>query len=216
MKHFLMTLLAGMVTVSGFSQSDKYLKAMEAQMVNVDTVITTTGSLEMANTFQRIADAEKTQWLPYYYAALSHTMAGYHALAEPSGSQKADTEADKAEELLKKAEGLTKENSEIFVVKKMINTLRLSADPQNRYMTFGPAAQEALDKPKQLNPANPRVTLLEAQDTFFPPEQYGGSKSEAKTILEDAIKKFDAFKPESSIAPHWGLRQAQWLYSQCK
>ena len=216
MKHFLMTLLAGMVTVSGFSQSDKYLKAMEAQMVNVDTVITTTGSLEMANTFQRIADAEKTQWLPYYYAALSHTMAGYHALAEPSGSQKADTEADKAEELLKKAEGLTKENSEIFVVKKMINTLRLSADPQNRYMTFGPAAQEALDKAKQLNPANPRVTLLEGQDKFFTPEQYGGSKTEAKTILEDAMKKFDAFKPESSIAPHWGLRQAQWLYSQCK
>ena len=216
MKHFLMTLLAGMVTVSGFSQSDKYLKAMEAQMVNVDTVITTTGSLEMANTFQRIADAEKTQWLPYYYAALSHTMAGYHALAEPSGSQKADTEADKAEELLKKAEGLTKENSEIFVVKKMINTLRLSADPQNRYMTFGPAAQEALDKAKQLNPANPRVTLLEGQDKFFTPEQYGGSKTEAKTILEDAMKKFDAFKPESSIAPHWGLRQPQWLYSQCK
>jgi hypothetical protein len=215
MKHLFLFLLAGCMAIGGYAQNEKYVKAMEAQMTAVDTVNSAAGWFDMANTFQRIADAEKTQWLPYYYASLSHTMGAYRLLNTPN-APKVDAEADAADDLLKKAESISKDNSEIFVVKKMINTLRMSVDPQNRYMTFGPAAQEALEKAKQLNPANPRVALLEGQDKFYTPEQYGGSKTEAKAIFEDAMKKFDSFKPESSIAPNWGLRQVKWIYAQCK
>ena len=215
MKHLFLFLLAGCMAIGSYAQNEKYVKAMEAQMTAVDTVNSASGWFDMANTFQRIADAEKTQWLPYYYAALSHTMGAYRLLTTPNAG-KVDAEADAADDLLKKAESISKDNSEIFVVKKMISTLRMSVDPQNRYMTYGPAAQEALEKAKQLNPTNPRVALLEGQDKFYTPEQYGGSKTEAKAIFEDAMKKFDSFKPESSIAPNWGLRQVKWLYAQCK
>jgi hypothetical protein len=215
MKHLTLFMFAAAIAIGVNAQSEKYVKAMEAQMTAVDTVNSPSGWFDMANTFQRIADAEKTQWLPYYYASLSRTMGAYRLINTP-GATKVDAEADAAEELLKKAEAISKDNSEIYVVKKMINTLRMSVDPQNRYMTYGPAAEEALQKAKQLNPANPRVALLEGQDKFYTPEQYGGSKTEAKAIFEDAMKKFDAFKPESSIAPNWGLRQVKWLYAQCK
>jgi hypothetical protein len=129
---------------------------------------------------------------------------------------KTDPVADKAENLLKKAEELSKDNSEIYCVKKMIASLRLIADPQNRYMTYGPAAEEALAKAKSLNPANPRVTLLEAQDKFFTPEQFGGSKAQAKVLFEEAIKKYEAFKPESSLHPTWGESQARYFLSEIK
>lgn len=202
---------------TGFSQSDKYQQAMETNVATLDTVHTTEEWDNIANTFQRIADAEKTQWLPYYYASLSQVMSGYmlNNGQASMNADKTDPKADKAEELINKAEAMSKDNSEIYVVKKMIATLRMMADPQNRYQTYGPAAAEALAKAKELNPDNPRVYMLEGQDKFYTPEQFGGSKTEAKALFEEAMKKFDQFKPQSSIYPRWGLHSTRYLYSQC-
>ena len=115
-----------------------------------------------------------------------------------------------------KAEALTKENSEIWCVKKMIATLRMMADPMTRFQTFGMAATTALQKAKQLDAENPRIYLLEGQDKFFTPEQFGGSKTEAKALFEESIKKQETFKPASAIHPGWGLSQAKYFYDQCK
>jgi hypothetical protein len=124
--------------------------------------------------------------------------------------------ADKAEALLAKAEALAKDNSEIFILKKMIANLRMMADPMNRYMTFGPQGAQALQAAKALNPENPRVLLLEAQDQFFTPEQFGGSKAEAKRLFTEALKKYDAFKPATPLDPVWGKTTAQYFLSQIK
>lgn len=205
--------------VTGISQNEKYQKAMEQYTVAVDTVSSIEGWKELGNSFQRIADVEKTQWLPYYYAAFSHVMIGYSiAGANPGGgfSSQTDPEADQAEQLLNKAQAIAKDNSEILCVRKMIASLRLMADPMNRYQTELPAATEALEKAKKLNAENPRVYLLEAQDKFYTPEQFGGSKTEAKVLFEEAVKKFGSFKPESSIHPNWGKGQATYFLSQLK
>ncbi|MGZ8552602.1 MAG: hypothetical protein ACXWV8_04315, partial [Chitinophagaceae bacterium] len=155
------------------------------------------------------------QWLPYYYAAMTNVSAAYvMSMGQMGMADKTDPIADKAESLLNKAAELSKDNSEIYCVKKMIASLRLMGDPQNRYMTYGPAAEEALATAKSLNPANPRVTLLEAQDKFFIPEEFGGSKTEAKKLFEESIKKYEAFKPETSIHPTWGMAQAKYFLSQ--
>ena len=190
---------------------------MEQLVPAVDTTMTTDGLNNLANSFQRIADAEKNQWLPYYYAALANVNAAYMmSMGQMGMADKTDPIADKAESLLNKADELSKDNSEIYCVKKMIASLRLIGDPQNRYMTYGPAAEEALATAKSLNPGNPRVTLLEAQDKMFTPEQFGGSKTEAKVLFEEAVKKFEAFKPESAIHPVWGMRSAQYFLTQLK
>lgn len=215
-KQFLLVTVL-FIALTSFSQSEKYTKAMEQLVPAVDTTMTPDGLNNLANSFQRIADAEKNQWLPYYYAALANVSAAYMmSMGQMGMADKTDPIADKAETLLNKADELSKDNSEIYCVKKMIASLRLIGDPQNRYMTFGPAAEEALATAKSLNPANPRVTLLEAQDKLFTPEQFGGSKTEAKALLEEAVKKFEAFKPESTIHPTWGLRRAQYFLTQVK
>ncbi len=190
---------------------------MEQLVPAVDTTMTPDGLNNLANSFQRIADAEKNQWLPYYYAALANVSAAYMmSMGQMGMADKTDLIADKAETLLNKAGELSKDNSEIYCVKKMIASLRLIGDPQNRYMTYGPAAEQALATAKSLNPANPRVTLLEAQDKLFTPEQFGGSKTEAKALFEEAVKKFEAFKPESTMHPSWGLRRAQYFLTEIK
>jgi hypothetical protein len=126
-----------------------------------------------------------------------------------TNADKIDPVADQAEALINKAAAITNNNSEVFVVKKMIATLRMMADPMNRYMKYGPIAAESLETAKKLNPENPRVYYLEAQDKFFTPEQFGGSKTEAKKLFELALQKFASFKPESNIHPTWGKAMAE-------
>jgi hypothetical protein len=216
-KIFLVTVLA-MITTLSFAQNDKYVKTMEVKIAAFDTTRSVIGLGEIANDFERIANAEKTQWLPFYYAALANVNMGYTMLGGQMGgdASKIDPIADKAEKLINKAEELSKNNSEIYVIKKMIASLRMMVDPQARYMTYGPAAATALETAKKLNPENPRIFLLEGQDKFYTPEAYGGSKTEAKKLLEAALKKFDSHKTESNISPNWGRGTTQYFLSQIK
>ena len=199
---------------------DKFVKAMEAKVAAVDTTMSVQGLTELANAFERIADAEKNQWLAYYYAAYCNATAGLMAGSGDdmmaAKADKTDPYADKADKHIKKAEELMKENSEIFVVKKMIATLRMIGDPMNRFMTYGPEAAQALEAAKKLDAANPRVYLLEGQDKFYTPEQFGGSKEEAKVLFEKSKQLFETFKPGSTIHPNWGKGTVSYFLSQYK
>jgi hypothetical protein len=217
------TFLAVLIAISGlaaFSQSEKFIKAMEPKVVALDTTHNVEGLQDLANAFERIADAEKNQWLPYYYAALANINLGNTLMAKAGGmggnATELDPVADKAEELLSKAEALSKDNSEIYIIKKMIATLRMMGDPMSRYMTQLPIATEALATAKKINPENPRIYVLEGMDKYFTPEQFGGSKEEAKKLFDEAMKKFETFKPESGIHPNWGKQQTQFFMSQIK
>lgn len=195
-----------------FAQSEKYVKAMENLVPAVDTTHSPEKLTELANSFERIANAEKTQWLPFYYAALCQVNIA-NMLFQTQQLDKIDAILDKAEPMMNKAEELEKDNSEIMCLKKMFNTGRMMADPMNRYMTYGSAASEALEIAKNLNPDNPRVYLLQGIDKYYTPEQYGGSKIEGKELFNEAAKKFETFKPASSIHPSWGVGQVKYFLS---
>lgn len=194
------------------AQSEKYVKAMENLVPGIDTTHTQEGLTELANSFERIANAEKTQWLPYYYAALCYINKANMFFTSQQVDQ-IDPLMDKAEPLLNKVEELEKDNSEVYCLNKMFNSAKMMADPMNRFMTFGMAANEALEKGKAINPENPRVYLLEGIDKYYTPEQFGGSKTEGKKLFEEALKKFEAFKPASSIHPSWGAGQVKYFLS---
>jgi hypothetical protein len=218
MKKIVLLVSSCFVLATSFAQSEKYLKAMEAKVVVVETTRSPEELQDLANTFERIAEAEKNQWQPYYYAALAQVNSGFAISNGKMGglTDKLDPIADKAEALVSKAETLSENNAEIFIIKKMIATLRMMGDPQNRYMQYGPQAQQALEAARKLDPNNPRVYLLEGQDKFYTPEQFGGSKTEAKHLFETALLKFEAFKPATSIDPTWGKGTTQYFLNQIK
>ncbi|TCZ74786.1 tetratricopeptide repeat protein [Flaviaesturariibacter aridisoli] len=215
MKQILL-LLALFVSGASFAQSEKYVAAMQPRVNAFDTTRSLSGLNDLSAGFERIAEAEKTQWIPFYYAALAKVSSGYSLTGGKMGGMAAqlDPIADKAEELLNKAEALSKDNSEIYVVRKMIATLRMMGDPMSRYMTYGRQAGEALETAKKLNPDNPRVLYLEGQDKFFTPAQFGGSKEEAVELWKEALKKFDSFKPADALAPHWGRINTEYFLAQ--
>lgn len=222
MKKLILTSSLFLFIIAAFAQSEKYIKAMQDKVAAVDTTHTVAGLKDLSAAFERIGDAEKTQWLPYYYAALTQVnaaniqMSSGGSIGMGNNSDKTDPFADKAEQLLNKADALTKDNSEIYVVKKMIASLRLMGDPMNRYAQYLPQIQQALETATKLNPENPRIYLIKGEDQYFTPEQYGGSKTEAKKLFEQALQKYDTFKPASPIDPNWGKGTTQYFLSQIK
>ncbi|SEV99863.1 hypothetical protein [Chitinophaga arvensicola] len=201
-RFFLAFLLTGTMATAAMAQSAQYTDAMTKQTSDLDSSSTFNPDAlqQKGNTFERIADAEKSQWLPYYYAAYTQVM---QALMLKDKSQ-VDPIADRSEANLDKAEALSPKNSEIACIRSLIATARLTVDPMTRGQKYGADAAAQLQQAKALNPENPRVYMLQGQSLLYTPEQFGGSKSQAKTTLELALAKFAAFKPESTIAPHWG------------
>ncbi len=196
-----------------FAQSEKYTAAMKKNIAMLDSAFQKNNFPELTNNFERIGDAEKTQWLPYYYAAYSTVMS---AFIEKDKS-KTDAIADKAAELIAKAEAITgKPNSETHVIKSMIASAHMMVDPQARWMQYGAASSENIAMAKELDPTNPRPVYLEGQAKFYTPEQFGGGKAPAKELFEKALAMFDTFKPQSELDPVWGKSSTEYFLAQCK
>lgn len=122
-----------------------------------------------------------------------------------------DALTDQAQKYIDAATGIEKENSEIHLLQKMVYSLKMMVNPQERYMTFGMKAQEELNKAEKLNPENPRVLLIKAEDTYFTPEQYGGSKVKGMEQFKKALEKFNIFKPKTALDPDWGKAEAAYF-----
>jgi len=212
MKKILAVLSILCVTGTVFAQSEKYTKAMTTAIALIDSAKTADDMLAASATFERIADAEKNQWLPYYYAGLTQIL---QAFMKNDGANN-DTYATKAEQLVTKADALQANNSEISCLKSMIATLRLLVDPQTRWQQYGPISQQELDKAKTQDAANPRPYYLQGQGLRYTPEQFGGGCSTAKPLLEEAVKKYGTFKPASNLHPTWGKNQTEQLIAGCK
>jgi hypothetical protein len=191
------------------AQSDKYVAAMQKNLSLFDSTKTIDQYQSLAATFDRIGDAEKTQWLPFYYAALAQTLAGWN----PDLKDK-DANSRKINAYLAKAEAIEK-NSETYIIENMSATQQMLVDPQSRWMTNGKDASEALQKGLALDPNNPRLYYLQGMSMFNTPAQFGGGKDKAKPLFEKSVALFKVAQPKP-LYPNWGQKEAENMLAQCQ
>lgn len=205
----LITVIALLASISGFAQNERYFAAMKKNLAMFDSSKTTADYQALSAAFERIGDAEKTQWLPYYYAGLALATAGW-------GDQNLnkDDNATKIKALCDKADAIAK-SSEIFEIRNMAATQQMMVDPQSRYMTYGQEAGKALTSGMAVNPNNPRLYYLQGMSIFNTPEAFGGGKAKAKPVFEKAVALFksEEVKP---LYPKWGQKQAEDMLAQCQ
>ena len=195
------------------AQSDKYTAAMKKNIAAIDSSFKNPASLiPLANTFERIGLAEKTKWLPFYYAALLQI----NNVFMVQDKSNADAVADKAELLINKADSLSPDNSEISTVKSMIATGRMTVDPQTRYMSYVAIINTETEKAMKQDPTNPRPYYLKGQNLKYTPEAFGGGCKTAAEVLEQAAIRFDQFKPASELHPNWGKERNRIILAECK
>src|SRR5688572_8550781 len=196
-----------------FAQSAKYVAAMKKNLSAMDTSFRTPSSLlAMANNFERIAEAEKNQWLPYYYAAFCQVNYGFMQ----QDKSKVDAYANKATALIQKADSLSPNNSEISCIKSMIASCHMLVDPQTRWMEYGKESGDNLEAAITQDPTNPRPHFLKGQGLKFTPEQFGGGCKTALPEFEKAMAKYAAFKSGGELFPDWGKEQVEKLVKECQ
>lgn len=212
MKRYLLAALM-LVTIAVNAQSEKYTGAMQKNLSGFETAKTIADFETLAAAFTRIGDAEKTQWLPYYWASLALTRIGW---IDEKGDK--DVLATRIIALCDKADVLATEGnakSEILSLRNMAATLQMLVDPQNRYMTYGQQAGGYLQKGMQLNPGNPRLYYLQGMSVFNTPEQFGGGKAKAKPLFQKAVDLYKA-ETKKDLYPYWGLNETEQMLAQCQ
>jgi hypothetical protein len=198
-----------LISVAAHAQSDKYIQAMQKNIALLDSAQTVDQLQSLAGTFDRIGDAEKTQWLPYYYAALAQTWIGWR----PETTDK-DANSQKINGYLAKAETIEK-NAETYAIENMSATQQMLVDPQTRWATNGKDAGAALQKGLALDPNNPRLYYLQAMSLLGTPPQFGGGKDKAKPVFEKSIALYKSAQPKA-LYPTWGQKQAEDGLAQCQ
>ncbi|HCM34925.1 hypothetical protein [Chryseobacterium sp.] len=212
MKKYILSFALVLMSLTAFAQSD-YEKIMSEKIGKIEACKTTEEFQALANDFQRIASKESGQWLPSYYAAFSYIQKG-RIMMRDGNMQELDGVAAQAEKYLGTAQNLAgADNAEIHLLKKMAYSLRMMVNPQQRFMTDGARASEELIRADKLDPANPRIALIKAEDIYFTPEQYGGSKTKGIEMFKEAIAKFNVYKPKTALDPNWGKAEAEYFMS---
>lgn len=208
MKQFILS-IAMLVSVAAFSQSDKYTMAMQKNLAMLDSSKSAADLIATSAAFERVGDAEKTEWLPYYWAALAKVRIGW-----VDNSIDKDKLADETKTLIAKGEAIN-QNSEFQSLRDMAAVQQMMVNPQERWQTNGKEASEALQKGMQMDPKNPRLYYLQAMSLVNTPEQFGGGKKAALPVFQKAA---DLYKTEEKkpFYPTWGADKTDQEIAICQ
>jgi hypothetical protein len=212
-KTILLSIFSFLLVAGATAQSEKYLNAMRKNLSTVGEAMKQQETLvALADNMERVAKAEKTEWLPYYYAAFFRVNAAFKL----GNMEDADPIADAADKLLDEADKLSPNNSEISVVRAMVLTVRMLVSPQQRYMTMAPDVEKLLQTAMKQDPMNPRPYYFKGNSLRSTPEMFGGGCDAALKLLNTAKEKYSTFKSASDIAPNWGMEQTLETIQSCE
>jgi hypothetical protein len=197
---------------------DNNNQQMIAAVAKLDQALASKDYQQLASRFESIALTEKTNWLPYYYAAFCNAKTGW--LYQQDGDQ-IEPFADQAEKDIKKSESLIdtavqkKELSEIYCVLSMTNRARVFINPMTYGRQYGSAASQYTHLALNTNPDNPRANYLLGWEKYSTPKLWGGDKKKAKELLELAKQQLNTAS-NPGISPHWGQKEVDALLKELK
>ena len=192
--------------------SDRYTENMKKNITAVYKAGTMEELQQAINALERIGEAEKTKWEPYYYVSFGYVMMATRE-TEPAAK---DKRLDQALVAWKHAADIVPNESEVAALEGFIYMMQLTVDPASRGQQYSAMAYGAFGKAVKLNPDNPRALYLLAQMQYGTAQHFGKPVQEACDTLRKALEKFDTFKPGNELAPAWGKQQAETMKEGCE
>ena len=166
---------------------------------------------EAAQLFERIAAAEKGNWLPPYYAAMVTILDGFSIKDETVLTAK----LTKAQQLLDEAMKISKDNPEIIIAQALLNTAYIAFDGQKYGMTLSGTNAQLYAKANELAPNNPRVVLSKAEWDMGAASFFGQSTAPFCKDVKRAVELFKAEKQTTQFYPYSGLERAEKIVEDC-
>lgn len=200
-------IIIGFLLVQVASGQGQYEKAMDEAMQ-----LWQSGKMEEAMArFERIARAEKEQWLPAYYEALVGITTSF---------QRSDAEAKM--QLIRKANAVIAEHetkgevSEWLVLKALALTSELTIDPMSNAMRLSPQITSLYERAIKENPANPRARYGLADFSIQTKKYTGGNTQKECEDLQKALSLFEQQHQEERFYPSWGKDRVEQILQQCQ
>ncbi len=204
-KSILVFVITAMALFAAAQDQEEYIMAMVKQIKAMKITTTEEAFQDLANNFERIANAETDKWRPLYYTAFCYVNMSFIA-KDPA---KKDSWLDNAQTYISKALEIYPEESELMVLQGLVYEARIQIDPVNRGQKFSMKATGALNKAKEFNPENPRAYYLLGLNILHTPESFGGGAKAACPILRMASEKFEKDIPQNVLDPTWGAEENQ-------
>lgn len=204
MKTLILSLLT-LVSIQCFGQAN-YEKAMGEAL----TQWKSGKAVEAMGKFERIAQAEKDNWIPKYYQALVGITQSFSI---PDEAQK-QKQIDQSIALIPSDEKQL--NAEWYVLKALALTSQLTIDPMATAMLLSPEIMDNYDKALALEPNNPRAISGRADFQINSKKFMGGDTKQECKDLEKAVSLFDQEKHDVKFYPTWGKDRTVTLLGQCK
>lgn len=166
---------------------------------------------EASAMFERIASAEKNNWLPNYYVSMVNTTAAF----QTKDKDKVAALLGKAQEALNIELDKNPENPELLVLQAMINTAWIVSDPMTNGMKLSAKTIEIYNKALAIAPENPRALFSKAEFEIGGARYFGNDTKPMCAEIDKAIELFAKFKPETPFHPNWGLDRALEAQKEC-
>ena len=202
----IITLLTLVFTVS-LSAQTPYEKGMEKAF----ELWKTNKTKEASQLFERIATAEKDNWLPPYYAATIEIIESFQIKEEATLIAK----LNKAQIFLDTANSLSPDNPEILIRQALLHVAYMAFDGQKYGMTMSMKNVALYNKALELAPENPRVILSKAESDMGAARFFGQS---TKPFCENIKKAIELSKKEEitiKFYPKFNVERAEKVLEQC-
>lgn len=208
MKEFLHTCLLGLILGFTATAQSTYKTGMQQAF----SLWESNQYKEAENLFERITEAEKKEWLPYYYASQIKIIKSF-SMNNPI---KKEEHLEQAQALLNKSRSIAgAENVEVMVLQAMLHTSRLTIDPGTYGMTLSPVISRIYKNASEKAPDNPRVILSKAEWDMGAAQFFGEDPKKYCEDLQTSLRLFSESDPEEQqFAPSWGEDRAKMLVAR--
>lgn len=196
------------IMISGFTQAQgKFEEGMGKAM----QLWKEGKSQEASDLFERIAAAEKNNWLPNYYVAFVNTISSFGT----KDKTMVNALLNKAQNALDVEMAKDPNNAEILVMQAMIYTGWVASDPMTYGMKYSQKVIELYNKAQAIAPENPRAVFGKAEYEIGGAKYFGTDTKPMCAEINRSIELFAKFKPETPFSPKWGLDRALEAQKEC-
>ena len=192
---------------SALSAQSQYQAGMQKGL----TLISEDKNAEASALFERIAAAEKSNWLPLYYVAYTNT----NQALETKDKETVNALLNKAQAAQDAAVAISPDNAELLVSQARIHTAWIVFNPMGNGMKLSGTVNELYAKAKSLAPDNPRVALCKAEFEMGYARFFGDDTTPMCNEVAQALTLFANFKPKTPFDPSWGKSRAEATLKEC-
>ncbi len=213
MKTILLSIVILFTAFTGKSQSKEFNGAMAEALSQYSKCQTIADYQTAGNRFSLIANAEKTEWLPYYYHSFCYIMMSF---MEPTDAVKKDSYLDEAEKSMTKMIELTPKESEVYAMQSMLYTARLVVNPMERGQKYSALSAQAVGMALSLDPGNPRAKFIKLRNDMGSAQYFGKNPNDFCPQATELFANWDNYKVKSPLHPSWGKNQLAEIVENCK